>query len=351
MITSRKKGGDYLPVSTNDTDSNDQASTPSHLRRSPPSDSEHVTWNNCREVCFERLCTERCIVSLVATLVSMWAVIALVNLARDVVPEMDLVVASKCAKPMQNWDGRLFNYSIWYDYYQDRPSYYNLHAEYNYVGNDTNHHVALQNNAGAKRPVIIFGTHHKTGTFLAKKLFARLCSKMNWCCLFHVTRDSIHAVTAGLQNEPVNAVGHNQWIWNPNDLDIANYRFIHFYRHPFKKVISGYRYHADGTEEWTQKPLTYQHLCSTPLLTSSAPLGSTVVTGTGRPPSPQSEAGLVWEYCEAVHLCETCCRMEHEKEVVKNGKRSIVLQRRSQVTLYVCSYCVRLYSVRLYHLW
>jgi len=274
--------------------------------------------------------------SLAAVLLSMWAFIALVNLARDVVPEMDLVVASKCARPMQNWDGRLFNYPIWYDYYKDRPSYFNLHAEYNYVGNDTNHHVALENGAGAKRPVIIFGTHHKTGTFLAKKLFARLCSKMNWCCLFHVTRDSIHAVTAGLQNEPVNAVGHNQWIWNPNDLDIQNYRFIHFYRHPFKKVISGYRYHADGTEEWTKKPLTYQHLCSSPLLTSTAPLSSTVVTGTGSAPRAESEAGMVWEYCEAVHLCETCCRMEHEKEVVTppgtagTGKRSPQLQRRSQ---------------------
>lgn len=160
---------------------------------------------------------------------------------------------------------------------------------------------------------------------------------MNWCCLFHVTRDSIHAVTAGLQNEPVNALGHNQWIWNPNTLDLANYRFIHFYRHPFKKVISGYRYHADGTEEWTQKALTYEHLCTSPLLASSTASPATTIksdaphAAKGQPPTAESIEGVVWDYCAAVHLCETCCRMEHEKEQISpNGVRSVKTVQRSQ---------------------
>jgi hypothetical protein len=130
--------------------------------------------------------------------------------------------------------------------------------------------------------------------------------------LFHVTRDSVHALSAALQNEPVNAVGHNQWIWNPNALDIANYRFVHFYRHPFKKVISGYRYHADGTEEWTQKPLTYHKICDSPLTKDQ-----------GKEGQPASAAN-VWRLCESIHLCETCCRMEHEREVTTAGGASQV---------------------------
>ena len=326
MITSRKKGGDYQPLSTVDQEAAELDAAPTNNRRVS---TDQSTLFPCRErgaPDILRGCT-----CLTFVVLSLWIFIALINLGRDVVPEVDLVIASKCARPMQNWDGRLFNYPIWHNYYSDRPPYYNLHTEFSYVGDDNNHQVALRDGAGDKRPVIIFGTHHKTGTFLAKKLFARLCSKMNWCCLFHVTRDSIHAVTAGLQNEPVNALGHNQWIWNPNTLGIREYRFIHFYRHPYKKIISGYRYHADGTEEWTQKPLTYDHLCSTPLLKSSTPLSSTVVTGTGSPPPPQSDAGIVWDYCEGVHLCETCCRMEHEKMVVNpKGEKSLKLVRRSK---------------------
>jgi hypothetical protein len=238
-----------------------------------------------------------------------WFVVAFANLVRDVFPETDLVLNSKCAAPAQNWDGKLLNIPIWWSSYSERPPYYNLHNENLYKGNDTNHHINLKHNAGKKRPVILFGTHHKTGTFLAKKLFSRICSKMNWCCLFHVTRDSIHALSAALQNEPVNALGHNQWIWNPNALDIANYRFVHFYRHPYKKVISGYRYHADGTEEWTQKPLSYHELCSSPLLTNSSALSE------GAPVS----GATVWHFCEGVHLCETCCRVEHEREEARRG--------------------------------
>ncbi len=38
------------------------------------------------------------------------------------------------------------------------------------------------------RPVILWGSHHKTGTYLAQKIFSLLCARMHWCCLFHVTR-------------------------------------------------------------------------------------------------------------------------------------------------------------------
>lgn len=31
-----------------------------------------------------------------------------------------------------------------------------------------------------------------------------------------------------------------QWIWHPNELGVP-YKFVHFYRHPFKKIVSGFR--------------------------------------------------------------------------------------------------------------
>ena len=31
-----------------------------------------------------------------------------------------------------------------------------------------------------------------------------------------------------------------QWVWHPSELNVP-YKFLHFYRHPFKKIVSGYR--------------------------------------------------------------------------------------------------------------
>ena len=39
-----------------------------------------------------------------------------------------------------------------------------------------------------KQPIVFWGTHHKTGTYLAQKIFALLCSRQNWCCVFQPTR-------------------------------------------------------------------------------------------------------------------------------------------------------------------
>jgi hypothetical protein len=38
------------------------------------------------------------------------------------------------------------------------------------------------------RVIIMWGAHHKTGTYLAQKIFAMICANLNWCCVFHVTR-------------------------------------------------------------------------------------------------------------------------------------------------------------------
>ena len=46
----------------------------------------------------------------------------------------------------------------------------------------------LQHLHHRKRPVILWGSHHKTGTYLAQKIFSLICSRMDWCCQFMQTR-------------------------------------------------------------------------------------------------------------------------------------------------------------------
>lgn len=234
-------------------------------------------------------------------------------------PEAQLVLYSKCSNPVRNWDGKILGCRIWRKINEGQPKYFNLHFENEYNGSDSNHRVELMQGAGSKRPVVIFGTHHKTGTFLAKKLFAKICSRMMWCCLFHVTRESIHSIKDALQLEPVNALGHNQWIWYPNALGIRDYRFIHFYRDPFRKIISGYRYHADGIEEWTKKPLSFDRICSSPLLQSNS--SDSPLSNSSALLAQSSMRTAVWEYCSYIHLCETCCRMAHEVPVLMREDR------------------------------
>lgn len=144
-------------------------------------------------------------------------------------------------------------------------------------------------------PVFVIGTHHKTGTYLARKLFSKVCDKMKWCCIFHVTHDSFGDVYNSLLSNKFNLLSHNQWLWLPQDFGLQNYKFIHFYRHPYQKIISGYRYHQTGVEDWTKRKLTYRNICNISLLDST------------------DKNSFIEEYCECVHLCAACCRMELQK--------------------------------------
>eukprot|EP01039_Chlorochromonas_danica_P009421 gene9423-10408_t len=230
----------------------------------------------------------------------LWVLVGVGYVSLSLFPETEMAFNSNCHNPLQNWDGKILDFPVWWSAFQTRPAYFNLHNEKD-LSSDFSGHYCHSN----KRTVVLWGTHHKTGTFLAKKLFAKVCSRMQWCCLFHVTRDSVHAVRSSLHLEPVNALGHNQWIWHPSELNITNYRFIHFYRDPFRKVVSGYRYHADGTEAWTQKPLAYNQVCQ-----RAAHLQAIKSDDQNQ----LVDRKAVFEFCESVHLCETCCRREHEAE-------------------------------------
>lgn len=85
---------------------------------------------------------------------------------------------------------------------------------------------------------------------------------------FASPRASIHAIKDALLSENVHVLGHSQvrlrenlvydmmwstrmipfisqtklqWVWHPKELGVP-YKFVHFYRHPFKKIVSGFRW-------------------------------------------------------------------------------------------------------------
>jgi hypothetical protein len=65
----------------------------------------------------------------------------------------------------------------------------------------------LNQKKGTVRPVIYWGTHHKTGTYIAQKTFALLCARQKWCCVFHPTRASVNSILESLESEVVHALG------------------------------------------------------------------------------------------------------------------------------------------------
>jgi hypothetical protein len=58
----------------------------------------------------------------------------------------------------------------------------------NDLNNSKHLRYGLNQKKGTVRPVIYWGTHHKTGTYIAQKTFALLCARQKWCCVFHPTR-------------------------------------------------------------------------------------------------------------------------------------------------------------------
>lgn len=293
------------------------------------------------------------IYSFIGFFTLLWVLSSSLFAIRSLFPEMDMALNSNCKRPLQNWDGRIMDIPIWYNALSSRPSYFNLNLEKDFIPS------LEQENASRhpSRPTVIWATHHKTGTFLAKKLFSKICARMDWCCIFHVTRDSVHYLNNALKEEPVDAMGHNQWIWHPHELNVTNYYFIHFYRNPLKKIISGYNYHYEGTEAWTKKPLKYSSMCSkienmknTAKSSTCSYLKDTVEYATNNTfqakidhlhwghqksyethnphidlyrdnnlnsSTPTCEMNLitrdqVFDFCSSVHLCSICCRREHE---------------------------------------
>mmetsp|Transcript_3480 Transcript_3480/g.5430 ORF Transcript_3480/g.5430 Transcript_3480/m.5430 type:complete len:471 (+) Transcript_3480:84-1496(+) len=279
-------------------------------------------WNGHTIMTFVLLATI-CFFSLVGV-----SLLSSLYIAYRVYPEIGMVVNSQCKNPTPGWNGKLRGVQIWKNGFSSKNSSFNSYrdtsadrrlstSEYDFNVTDTSN----------SHPIVLWGAHHKTGTFLAQKMFASLCARMKWCCIYHVTRDSIHAIQHTLQTEPVHLLGHTQWIWLPEELGVP-YKFFHFYRHPYKKIISGYRYHKEGSESWCTKPLFYKKACNLNSIGSGGvvavdPRNRTVGVSEAfsrlskniRTPLPREE---VQDYCKSVHLCEPCCRREHELLSIKS---------------------------------
>lgn len=250
-------------------------------------------------------------------------------------PEIGMISNSQCKNPLQSWNGKLLNYQVWRSGFEGRPPTHNIHFRGANLSEDrrkllervdrrgeTRSTMAQQgDHNGTGTRIILWGAHHKTGTYLAQKIFSVICARMRWCCIFHPTRDSIDAIHDTFANEPVSVIGHNQWIWYPKEIASSRpYKFVHFYRHPVKKVVSGYRYHRDGAEAWTSALKPYSQVCRSNLLRQShedlkTPNNSSLFLSK----SLSSHASRyvsrldVVDHCKAVHLCITCCRREHER--------------------------------------
>lgn len=269
-------------------------------------------------------------------LLTLWITSASLYMVVHIYPETTMVLNSKCENPVQSWDGKLFGIPIWHNSLRARPRYFNLHYELEYFDTQIDNLTkpnsflrkleskkvakAIHQKSPSKKPLIIWGSHHKTGTFVAQKIFSKICTMMSWCCKFHVTRDSVYAVQHSLQEDVINVIAHNQWIWNPQkDFNLNNFYFFHFYRHPWKKIISSYKYHYAGSEKWNKKILNYSKICSQAnvLINASSAASFSIQQSA---PFRHLLRDQIYDYCHSIQLCESCCRKEHEKNEIEIEK-------------------------------
>ena len=272
---------------------------------------------------FKLLRSRSCLICALILLILYITLRYLIFELTKIIPEIPMVYYSTCQNPFISWDGKILKIPVYRNGYKNRQPYYNTNKNtydngydrrrtlltYDNTTNnlrkldinkDNNNHIITKKSQQHEKTVIFWGSHHKTGTYLAQKMFSSICGhKGNWCCISLVTRDSIHFVNNILTSETnINVLGHSQWIWYPETFNVT-YKFIHFYRHPFSKIVSGYFYHKKGIEKWTKDSLNYAQVCNKSIISNQ-----------------NLDRGTVLEYCSGVHLCQGCCRKEHEKPLV-----------------------------------
>lgn len=277
--------------------------------------------------------TRRRTAFIITTLLVLLALILLQvwYVALQIYPEMAMAINSQCrvVSPNYGWNGKVMGWQVGQNSLLNRPPEHNIHHRREAIGDRRklvqggSGEQAAEAKAGEQdgqdylskkkkgsHRLIVWGTHHRTGTYFAQKMFATVCAHYNWCCVFHPTRDSVEAIKHMLSLDDVFIMGHNQWIWNPAELlgKQVEYKFVHFYRNPVEKIISGYHYHRSGIEPWTMKTLHFPRLCDNVLYAAAAGAG---VSNQLQPRSRISREDVV-DYCHSVQLCETCCRKEHE---------------------------------------
>lgn len=312
-------------------------------------------------------------VSCAALLLNLFLIVLTIfayNMLVYIYPEIPMTIHSTCNNSLSRWNGKIASFQIWYrnnkrikkrdtDLY--RLKYLNnlsidqefLHS---YLSDSSSQYIASRSiinvNTSAKssqrgasdQNIIIFvGTHHRTGTYLARKIFSVVCNHMSWCCVFHLSVDTIYDIFHTIYSEKtVHIIGHNHWSWYPEDImklagqyDARSYRFVHFYRKPFSKIVSGLKYHKAGSERWTRHDLKFNQSCLrshqllqyvqsileknyeqesaiyhnviqiSDVLRDLTPIGSNILSY-----NSSDIESLVWEYCSTIHLCRHCCVQE-----------------------------------------
>ena len=236
-----------------------------------------------------------------------------------------MVLKSTC--PLQaskSWDGKIVGHQVWKSGFTRREDEIwkipPLNMNRTLLSREESSHPGIARNITRNRmstkrqveykanPLILWGSHHKTGTYQCQKMFSIICARLRWCCMLHATRESTNALRRELSPSSafVQMIGHAQWIWEPQEIlplmstdDHRDYRFIHFYRHPHRKIISALQYHKDGAEIWCKKAVSYNQSCRFKTKNNDS-LSKLLFT----------EAD-VFHYCSAFPICKHCCISEH----------------------------------------
>merc|ERR1711998_662906 len=85
-----------------------------------------------------------------------------------------------------------------------------------------------------------------------------------------------------------------------------------------------------GNERWTKEFTEYQNLCKSALYRRA-----TSGEATGMPGAPATKEE-VYDHCAAAHLCEPCCRREHQKTEASDPKRIEYQMRPKAEYEYLC---------------
>ncbi len=85
---------------------------------------------------------------------------------QDLFPEIDMVLNSPCSNPLSQWDGKILKFQVWFNAMKRKPSYFNIHYEHNINKSYPAFTDYRRYRSSIKKPVIYWGTHHKTGSII-----------------------------------------------------------------------------------------------------------------------------------------------------------------------------------------
>jgi hypothetical protein len=162
-----------------------------------------------------KCCSVRCCV-LGSSMCIMVLVYALLSVTLQLMPEMDMYLTSTCKDRSRVWNGKgagiLSDILNLGGFAGGAVTQRMLRSESRGLL-DYRREQPLQNQQGENggRPVILIGTHHKTGTYLAKKMFSTICARLQLCCIFHVTNDDEATLKETVNFADPDMVAHWHW--------------------------------------------------------------------------------------------------------------------------------------------